>query len=287
MTIREIAELIESYHPYLPDYHGCDGFKSGDPDTECTGIVSSLVPTVEVIRRAAELGCNMIYTHEVSYFMTPDFPEWRGSFDCRIYDEKRALLEDNGIVIYRDHDHAHAHRPDSIFRGVEKYLGWTYYRTGNGVLDGSCHVYEIPESTVESVNRHLMETIGMNGTRFIGRPDARIKKIAIVGHLYPGGFGTVKEENGFYSDYSTMLIEAMEKDGLQAIIPGEVIEWNVLSYIRDAAALGRDVACFNIGHFNFEELGSRFAVDWIGEILGHKVPVHYVPTGDIWNFQLR
>ncbi|MCO7109080.1 hypothetical protein NIA69_07720 [Gemmiger formicilis] len=34
------------------------------------------------------------------------------------------------------------------------------------------------------------------------------------------------------------MINAMEQ-GLDAIIPGEVIEWTVLSYVRDALALGR------------------------------------------------
>ena len=78
----------------------------------------------------------------------------------------------------------------------------------------------------------------------------------------------------------------MEEKNLDAIIPGEIIEWNVLSYIRDAVSLGENRACINIGHFNWEALGARYAVDWLAEITGHQVPVTYVPTGDPWNFQL-
>ena len=80
--------------------------------------------------------------------------------------------------------------------------------------------------------------------------------------------------------------KAMEQHDIDAILPGEVIEWNVLSYIRDAAAFGENKVCFNIGHFSWEALGSRYAADWLGDITGHQVPVQYVPTGDIWNFQL-
>ena len=54
MTIREITDKILEYHPkFDASYDGCDGFKSGNPDDECTGIVSALVPTVEVIKKAA------------------------------------------------------------------------------------------------------------------------------------------------------------------------------------------------------------------------------------------
>lgn len=49
-------------------------------------------------------------------------------------------------------------------------------------------------------------------------------------------------------------------------------------------ALGRKKAVFNIGHFNMEELGMRYAQDWIGDLVDHKVPVHYLPTKDIYRY---
>ena len=82
MTIREITDKILEYHPkFDASYDGCDGFKSGNPDDECTGIVSALVPTVEVIKKAAALGCNLLYVHEPSYYSTPDYPDWRAGFE--------------------------------------------------------------------------------------------------------------------------------------------------------------------------------------------------------------
>ena len=74
------------------------------------------------------------------------------------------------------------------------------------------------------------------------------------------------------------------EDGPDVIIPGEMIEWNVVSYIRDAVQLGRNKACFSVGHFNLEELGMRYAADWIREITEGKVPVRYVPSGDMYHF---
>ena len=36
--------------------------------------------------------------------------------------------------------------------------------------------------------------------------------------------------------------------------------------------------------FNMEELGMKYAADWIGELLNHEIPVHYVQTKDSWTF---
>ena len=125
MTIREILDRVSEYHPDMgEDYHGCDEVKFGDCSQECTGTVSALVPTVDVIRRTIELKANLLYVHEPVSYLTPDWPEWKADYKCRIYDEKLKLLKENKIVLVRDHDHMHAHKPDSIFTGVMKYLGW-------------------------------------------------------------------------------------------------------------------------------------------------------------------
>ena len=48
--------------------------------------------------------------------------------------------------------------------------------------------------------------------------------------------------------------------------------------------MGKHKACFNIGHFNMEELGMKYAADWISELLNNKIPVNYIPTEDGWTF---
>lgn len=287
MKISDILAAVAAYHPDLgPGYDGCDGIKIGDPKKECTGVVTSLVPTVDVIRKTAELSCNLLFIHEPLWYLTPDFCDWRADFDCHIQKQKQQLIEDNGIVIYRDHDHMHAHKPDSIFAGVLKYLGWEKYVEPGEPPVPLGYVVEFPEArTVAEINEEVMRTVGMNGTRYIGKPNAKIKRLALVGHLFPESHFPSCIENGCYTDYATEVIRAMEEKNIDAIIPGEVIEWNVLSYIRDAVSFGENKACINIGHFNWEALGARYAADWLAEITGHQVPVTYVPTGDPWSFQ--
>lgn len=283
MKIREITDKILEYHPkFGEDYDGCDGFKSGNPEEECTGIVSALVPTVEVIRKTAELGCNLLYVHEPSYYATPDYPDWRAGFENQVYQEKKALLEKYQIAIWRDHDHTHAHNPDGIFTGVIKYLGWEKYQVKS---EGMTRYFEFPDMTVAKMNAMLKEKMSLNGIRYIGNTQDKITRVAMVGHLLPNIFEHQPTTgDGFCPEYAIEVIRLMETEQVDAIIPGEVIDWTVMSYIRDAVQLGKVKAAFNVGHFNMEELGMRYAADWIPEVIHHEVPVHYVPSGDIYCF---
>ena len=76
----------------------------------------------------------------------------------------------------------------------------------------------------------------------------------------------------------------MEEQNVDALIPGEIIEWTILYYIRDAIALGKTKACFNVGHFCLEELGMTYAADWIRELVTDAVDVQYIPTRDAFNY---
>lgn len=284
MKNKEVIDKILAYHPVLENYHGCDGYKAGNPEDECTGIVSALVPTVEVIKKAAELGCNLIVTHEPIFYQTPDFSDWKGDFSNRIYEEKLKLLKETGITVWRDHDHMHAHKPDSIFTGVIRYLGWEDYYTPS--KDRCTYQISLPETTVGELAVYLREKLHLNGLRYMGRDSDRISKIALVGHIYPNSFiPDGMGEDGYYHDYSMEVIRLME-DGVQAILPGEIIEWTTLAYIRDGIAQGKAMACYNIGHFNWEELGMKYAADWIKELVNDDVPVHYVPTGDAFSYKV-
>ena len=283
MKISEVVDQILAYHPNLEDYTGCDEYKCGDPEQECTGIVSALVPTVEVIRKAAALGCNLIVTHEPISYQTPDFPEWKGRFPNRVYEEKQRLLKETGIVVWRDHDHMHAHQPDSIFTGVIRHMGWeNYYQPSDDLF---IYKFILPETTVGELAEYIKEKLNLNGLRYMGRDSDKISRIALVGHLYPNSFMTDGiDEDGYYHDYSMEVIRHMEEGGIQAIIPGEIIEWTTLSYIRDGIAQGRAMACYNIGHFNWEELGMKYAAEWIKDLVEKELPVHYVPTGDAFSY---
>ena len=278
MKNREVIEKILAYHPDLgPDYNGCDDWKCGDPDDECTGVVTAMVATQNVVRRAIELGANLIVVHEPTFYTSEDGPGWFEDFPNAVYEQKRCLLDDNGIAVWRDHDHLHAHDPDGIFTGVIKYMGWE----GRAVPDfdtGSFghYIVDLPEEiTVAQLCRQLIETIGLNGVRFIGDPESKVSKAAIVGHLFPGPCSKTR------ADGSPMEVR------VDVILPGEVIDWTTAAYVRDAVQQGRAKALINLGHMNWEELGMRYAAEWIGGLLGDAVNVTYVPSEDMYNYILK
>ena len=288
MKNRDVVDRILAYHPAIDNYNGCDTYKFGDPDAECRGVVTAISPTVEVIRKAAALGANLLVIHEPTFYTSEDAPGWFEDFDCSVYEEKCALLKECGMTVWRDHDHMHFHNPDGIFEGVLKYTGWkAYSRPVNPPYGGFGHFYvTLPEAmTVAQVAEHLMKSIGMNGCRYVGSPEAEVKNIAIVGHLYPAmNEMTPKRKDGKPKEYSVQIIGDLEKD-VDLILPGETIDWTVLSYLRDAAALGRNKAMISLGHYNWETLGMKYAADWIGELVP-EVPVTYVHAGDMFGYFL-
>ena len=284
MKNQEVIDKILQYHPLIPDYQGCDGYKTGDPQETCTGIATALVPTVEVIRSAIKENCNLIITHEPIFYQTPDFADWRGDFENETCKEKQKLLTENHITVWRDHDHIHAHRPDGIFTGVVRQLGWEKYMRQEE--NGPGYLFYIPRMTVEELGRHLISCMNLHGLRYIGAAADQIERVAIVGHIYPDSFyKDHTEADGTYHDYGMDVIRLME-EGVQAIIPGEIIEWTTLSYIRDSITFGKIRACYNVGHFNMEEAGMKYAAEWIAELAGNQIPVRYIPTEDGFRYML-
>ena len=285
MKVREVIEKILAYHPRFPeDYHGCDDYKSGDPEAECTGVVTAMSPTVNVIKKAIELNANLIVVHEPTFYTSADEAGWFEPFPNEVYEEKKKLLEEHGIVVWRDHDHMHANRPDSIFTGVLKYMGWedrSRVDTDTGLF--AHYLIDIEPMTVRQLADQLIETIGLNGARIVGDPENTVSRIALVGHLFPNEY---HKKDGTSGEYSVSIIDVMEK-GVDVIIPGEVIDWTVLSYIRDAKQLGKNKAAICIGHFNWEELGMRYMKDWLSELVKDELDVTYVPSEDMYDFIVR
>ncbi len=284
MKIREVVEKILDYHPHLEGYKGCDDYKCGNPEDECTGVVTALTPNIHVIREAIKLNANLIIVHEPTFYTSHDEPGWFEEFDNEIYREKKALLDEHGITIWRDHDHMHAHDPDGIFTGVLKYLGWEDCSTVDRDTGLFAHfLVKVKPMTVREVADHLIDTIGLNGARIIGDPDQTVERLALVGHLYPMKY---RRKDGSLGEYSVKVIETMEQKA-DVIIPGETIDWTVLSYIRDAVELGKCRAAISIGHFNWEELGMKYMKEWLDELLENKVPVTYVASKDMYRYISR
>lgn len=277
MKNKDVVEAILKYHPTFPaEYAGCDDYKCGNPEDECKGIVVALVPTINVIKKAIELGANLIITHEPTFYTSKDEAGWFEDFSNSTFEEKSQLLKEYGITIWRDHDHMHAHRPDEIFNGVVKHLEWDKDFYVNDKTGSFAHyVCSIEPTTLLDVCKHVSEKMGINGCKYLGNPNQIVSKVALIGHLYPMGEG---------SEYSVNVIKELEHQGVDVIMPGETIDWTVASYIRDSIQLGKSKGMICVGHFNIEELGMKEFKEHLDEILNKEVKVTYVHSEDMYDY---
>lgn len=102
VTARQVDRHMREVAPFIDWTGTCDTFKAGDPDVELEGIAVSWMSSLANLRGARRRGCNLFITHEPTFYSHMD--------DDPVFDEdactkeKRALLAETGMVVYRCHD---------------------------------------------------------------------------------------------------------------------------------------------------------------------------------------
>ena len=71
------------------------------------------------------------------------------------------------------------------------------------------------------------------------------------------------------------------------LIPLEIVDWTLTSYVRDACQLGMPKAILEMGHFNTEELGMKYLAKLLPEVTGADVPVKFIKSGDTYSYIMR
>jgi putative NIF3 family GTP cyclohydrolase 1 type 2 len=264
MKIAEVVSKLEAYHtPLNLDRKTWDGVIYGNPGKECTGIAVTCWPSAAVIQKTAALGYNLLICHEPAFFQGADETDWLK--DNTVYRAKLALLDKTGVVIYRDHDHVHNDKPDRIFSGLVKKLGWEQYAAADGAF--SLSKFVMPEASVREIAGHVARIMRIDGIRIIGDPDMRVTRVGFSGHFLGGPMDKA-------------LITRIDSDDCELIIPGEIIDWTLGEYIQDAISLGKKKAVLNVGHFNLEEPGMEHMAEWLPNVIGDETSVRFIQSGN-------
>lgn len=265
MKIAELLAKLEAHHtPLDENRRTCDGVIYGNPEQECTGVVTTCCPTAAVIQKAAEMGFNLVIAHEPTFFDGWDETDWLQK--DKVYQAKKKLLDDTGIVVYRNHDRLHSDKPDGIFSGLIHALGWEQYEV-ESEIGGMGFRFTLPETTVTDVAQHLAEVMRIEGIRILGNPDMKVTRVGIAAHF----LGTEMDRHG---------IDFVNSFDCELLIPGEIIDWTIGEYIEDANALGLKKAVLNVGHFNLEEPGMEYMARWLPDVIGKEVPVTFIQSGN-------
>ncbi len=280
MKIIEVIERIKKYHLGSVNGQPIDESKTrdkilyGDASQECSGIVTTCYASSDVIREAKKRGANLIIVHEALFWNHGDHQEWLA--DNNVFKAKKKLLDDTKIVVWRDHDYIHSGIPladgsyvDGIFYGVMKVLGWEEYLIDEGFRPMT---FKFPKRTVTSIAKEKKEKTNLNGLRITGDPNAEVEKLKIVSHI----MGPADND----------MIKVIEQEKIDVIITLEITDYTVSEYIRDSAMLDHPRAAINMGHFNTEEPGMEYMLEYLPKIVG-EIPVSYVQSGDAYQFILN
>ncbi len=265
MNVKQVVDKIIEACDTPPLETTCDLLIEGDWDCEVTGIVTTFMATVDVIKAAISLGANLIITHEPTYFTGWDSTEWLQKDE--IYLAKLNLIKDNKINIWRFHDHMHMTNPDLIFKGIDIDLGWSSYKDIE-----SRHCYTIPKTTVKELTNFLKQALDVKMARIVGDVDAKVERVAFLGG--GGSLGLGREE---------MPAELMREANLDALICGDITEWTTSAYVRDASQLGFNKSMIVLGHNRTEESGMKYLPDWLRGLLP-EIPVSFIEAGEPFSY---
>ena len=245
-----------------------DTIKCGDPDQELTGICVAGVPTVDVIRTAVQHDCNMIICHEPLFYNHRD--DQSDLSESPVFQEKMRMLTEHQILVWRYHDSIHSQKPDGIYDGVARGLGWSDFQHEPFAHNNDC--YRIPKTTVGELARFLKEKMNLRQLRLIGNPDSLCETVAMV-----CGGGSLN-----YDD-KRLLALFLDKN-IDVLLLGEMIDWTLPYYVHDSAALSLGKAVLQIGHFNFETFAMRQLPVVLADLLHGALPVMFADAQDLYSY---
>lgn len=251
MTVQDVIDVTIKKTGVIPleKSKTCDNLITGNLTTQVKKIGSTFMATVEVIEQAIEQGINLIITHEPTWFTGYDDTEWLQNDE--IYLKKKKLIEDNKIAIWRFHDHMHMAKEDGIYRGFEKELNWSELK----VEDTECKFgsyYDLNETTLKELAELLKEQFCMNVVQIIGCPEMKVSRVSV---LVGGGSLGLGIEN-------KPMIHFKEKN-IDVAICGDIVEWTLPAYVRDASQLGLNKGLIILGHERTEEWGMKHLCEWL------------------------
>lgn len=232
-----------------------DTFKAGDPSTVVTGIVTTSLATIDVLRRAVKAGANMVITGGPTFYSRADSAAPPSSDP--VYTAKNALIKTNNLVVWRFSDHWRLRTPDPFAQGLTDALGWGKYRASNDQQRVT-----VPAVTLDALVADVKSKLNARGgMRIIGNPQARVQKIGVLP-------GSVPIQAAL-----TLLPQ------VDLIIAGEVREWESAEYARDTVTAGLDKGLILIGRTLSEDTGMKVCAQWLETIVSD-VPCRWMPVGD-------
>jgi putative NIF3 family GTP cyclohydrolase 1 type 2 len=233
-----------------------DTFKTGNPDESVTGIAVTMMATLDVLERAAAANCNLVITHEPTFYSHLDTLSQLEKQHDAVLAAKQKFIQDHHLVVWRFHDHWHARKPDGILLGMTHALGWEKFQNPENQ-----QLFTLPDTRLDTLAGEIKQKLDIRVLRVVGDPQLKVTKVAFL----PGAAGSERQ------------IQLLERDDVEALLIGEVPEWETIEYVADAATEHKRKALILIGHIKSEQAGMEECTRWLKTFITD-VPVHFVPT---------
>jgi putative NIF3 family GTP cyclohydrolase 1 type 2 len=256
VTCRDVIDVIVRASTGTLPEGTVDTTKAGDPSRKVSGITTTFLATCEVIRKSAEKNNNVIITHEPIFYNHLDQTDWLR--DDRVYAVKKKLLDDTGVIVWRCHDTIHSMKPDGITLGMRKKLGWEAYAD-----PGNPDLYHLKQTTLAGLADSLKTAFSLAHLRSVGDPAMPVRTVGYLAGA-PGG---------------TSQIKFLERANPDAVVCGEIHEWETSEYVRDAQYSSKRPGLILIGHVPSEEAGMAWLAEWLKSRF-EGLRIEHLPAGD-------
>lgn len=97
-----LSHFLKISRAWVDPARTVDRIITGDPEKEVRSVLVTWMSTLYAVKRAVEKGVDLLVTHEPTFFEHFDEVDKIDRF--RIGTEKKKFIDDNGLVILRNHD---------------------------------------------------------------------------------------------------------------------------------------------------------------------------------------
>ncbi|WP_245780726.1 Nif3-like dinuclear metal center hexameric protein [Gracilibacillus orientalis] len=253
ITIQDVMNQIEK--DITLDSSTVDGLKYGNREDEVKAIAVSFMPSIAVIQKTAEIKANLLITHEALFYQHHSNQTLEKN--TNLIEQKKSIIAQTNLAIYRNHDVVHRYQPDGITQGLIAELNWQQYVNEQQPAYSILH---IPNATLAKIASHLKEKLGIEYLRFVGNKDMKCEKIAVLVGYRGNGATTIP------------LLEKVD-----LVIYGEGPEWETPEFVWDAVQQGSSKGIIQLGHAESEDPGMKWLANQL-QLGFPTVPVTFLPT---------
>ena len=254
LTVADVIQRIKDKVGIPWRAQTVDNLVAGRADVRVRGIATTMMATLDVVKRASAAGLNLVISHEPTFYTHQDTIEPLKA--DATYQFKDAFIRDRDMAVFHFHDHWHGMKPDGIGFGMARELGWD-----KNVDPANAREFTFSAVPLEALVGRIRERLAPSTMRVVGDPKMTVNRVATSW--------------GYYT-YTPANLPLTRPD-IDVFVVGETREWETVEHAQDMNAAGKKKALIVIGHVASEQAGMKYCAEWLKGFVP-EVPIEFVPA---------